>query len=188
MPISNSTLAGNSGTAGGTTAGVVQQSRLNDIPAEDIESMTILKGAAAAAIWGSGAANGAVIIKTKRGSAGAKKLDISFSTSLSVDEVNREHAKQSSYGQGRGGAWNSNASGLSWGDRISGRPGGTDEVDTTKSYFVGGISGKKHYPITTKIPEMFTMTKIVIKFFERGLHKTTTLESIIQVAMKVIRT
>jgi TonB-dependent SusC/RagA subfamily outer membrane receptor len=51
VPVSNSNIGSN-------TAGVVQQSRLNDIPASDIESMTVLKGAAAAAVWGSGAANG----------------------------------------------------------------------------------------------------------------------------------
>ncbi len=45
VPISNSSF-------GSSNAGVVQQSRLNDIPATDIESMTVLKGAAAAAVWG----------------------------------------------------------------------------------------------------------------------------------------
>ena len=112
--------------------------------------MTVLKGAAAAAIWGSGAANGAVIIKTKRGSAESGKLNVSFSTSLSVDEVNREHAKQSSYGQGRGGVWNANASGLSWGDRITERSGGADEVNDSGAYFVGSITGNTYYPVTTK--------------------------------------
>ena len=115
VPISNSTFAGNTGTAGGTTSGVVQQSRLNDIPASDIESMTVLKGAAAAAVWGSGAANGAIIIQTKRGNAtGGSNLNVNFSSSVSFDEVNREHAKQGVFGQGRGGVWDSNASGLSW--------------------------------------------------------------------------
>ena len=51
VPVSNSAF-------GAGTAGVVQQSRLNDIPASDIESVTVLKGAAAAAVWGTGAANG----------------------------------------------------------------------------------------------------------------------------------
>lgn len=73
---------------------MVQQSRLNDIPASDIESMTVLKGAAAAAVWGSGAANGAIIIKTKRGNAKSGNLDVSFSSSISIDEVNREHASR----------------------------------------------------------------------------------------------
>ena len=96
VPISNSSFGSN-------TAGVVQQSRLNDIPASDIESLTVLKGAAAAAVWGSGAANGVIVIQTKRGKLGGG-LSVNFSSSLSIDQVNKEHQKQSEYGQGTRGA------------------------------------------------------------------------------------
>ena len=51
---------------GNTTAGVVQQSRLNDINQEDIEYISVLKGASAAAVYGTGAANGVIVIRTKR--------------------------------------------------------------------------------------------------------------------------
>ena len=84
--------------------------------------MTVLKGAAAAAVWGSGAANGVIVIQTKRGKAGGG-LKVSFSSSLSIDEVNREHEKQGLYGQGSRGVWSSNAGGASWGDKISDRSG-----------------------------------------------------------------
>ena len=57
VPISNATF-------GSSTAGVSESSRLNDIPASDIASVTVLKGAAATALWGSGAANGALVITT----------------------------------------------------------------------------------------------------------------------------
>jgi len=144
VPISNSSF-------GSSTAGVVQQSRLNDIPASDIESMTVLKGAAAAAVWGSGAANGAIIIQTKRGNAtGGSNLNVNFSSSVSFDEVNREHAKQGIFGQGRGGVWDSNASGLSWGDKIADRSGAANAVDQSGAYFVGDITGQTYYPITSK--------------------------------------
>jgi len=144
VPISNSSF-------GSSTAGVVQQSRLNDIPASDIESMTVLKGAAAAAVWGSGAANGAIIIQTKRGNAtGGSNLNVNFSSSVSFDEVNREHAKQGVFGQGRGGVWDSNASGLSWGDKIADRSGAANAVDQSGAYFVGDITGQSYYPITSK--------------------------------------
>ncbi|MFT6881026.1 MAG: TonB-dependent SusC/RagA subfamily outer membrane receptor, partial [Arcticibacterium sp.] len=53
-------------TEGGSSGGVVPQSRLNDINPNDIESMQILKGASAAALWGSRAANGVIIITTKK--------------------------------------------------------------------------------------------------------------------------
>ena len=143
VPISNSNF-------GSSTAGVVQQSRLNDIPASDIASMTILKGAAAAAVWGSGAANGVVVIQTKRGLAGAGRLDVNFSSSISIDEVNREHEKQGVFGQGAGGVWSSNASGLSWGDKIADRAGGSDTFNTSGRYFVGDITGATYYPVTEK--------------------------------------
>ncbi len=143
VPISN-------GNFGSSTAGVVQQSRLNDIPASDIESMTVLKGAAAAAVWGSGAANGAIIIQTKRGVANGGNLNVNFSSSVSFDEVNREHEKQGVFGQGRGGVWDSNASGLSWGDKIADRSGGADTLDQTGAYFVGDITGQSYYPVTSK--------------------------------------
>jgi TonB-linked SusC/RagA family outer membrane protein len=143
VPISNSSF-------GSSAAGVVQQSRLNDIPASDIASMTILKGAAAAAVWGSGAANGVVVIQTKRGLAGAGRLDVNFSASLSMDEVNREHEKQGVFGQGAGGVWSSNASGLSWGDKIADRKGGSDVYNTSGAYFIGDITGRTYYPITEK--------------------------------------
>ena len=52
-------------SVGSGTDGVVQQSRLNDINPEDIANVTVLKGAAAASIYGTGAANGVIIIKTK---------------------------------------------------------------------------------------------------------------------------
>lgn len=142
VPISNSNF-------GSSTAGVVQQSRLNDIPASDIASMTILKGAAAAAVWGSGAANGVIVIQTKRGRAGVDKLDVSFSASLSLDQVNREHEKQDKFGQGVNGNWSASQA-LSWGDKISNRAGGSDTVNTTGAYFVSDVTGNTIYPITTK--------------------------------------
>ena len=72
IPISNSTVygadIGGNEISGGRAGGVSQQSRLNDINPADIESVQILKGASAAALWGSRAANGVVVITTKAGS------------------------------------------------------------------------------------------------------------------------
>ena len=101
-------------------------------------------------LWGSGAANGALVITTNQGNAGVGEMSIDFSASLSIDEVNREHPKQNLYGQGFGGNWNSNASGLSWGDKIADRSGGSDVYDTSGPYFVGDITGSTYYPVTEK--------------------------------------
>lgn len=61
-------------TEGGTSGGVSPQSRLNDINPNDIASMQILKGASAAALWGSRAANGVILITTKRGAEGKMNI------------------------------------------------------------------------------------------------------------------
>ncbi|RZP10496.1 MAG: SusC/RagA family TonB-linked outer membrane protein, partial [Flavobacteriales bacterium] len=85
---------------GGQTAGVVQQSRLNDINPDDIESISVIKGAAAAAIYGTGAANGVLVINTKRGSESPKGWSVNAKTSLSIETINAEWKKQGSWGQG----------------------------------------------------------------------------------------
>ena len=144
VPISNSTLYG--GGNGGRDAGVSQQSRLNDINPEDIESVEILKGAAAAALWGSRAANGVLMITTKNGQAG--RLHINYSLTYSMDQVNKRYPIQNTYGQGRGGVYNPTRA-ESWGDYIPDRAGGEDEVDMTGRYFEA-LNGNKYYPILTK--------------------------------------
>ena len=92
---------------GAGTSGVVQQSRLNDINPDDIESISVIKGASAAAIYGTGAANGVLVIKTKTGAKGniGKVWSVNVKSQLSVDEVNIEWEKQSTWGQGFDGIW-----------------------------------------------------------------------------------
>ncbi len=135
VPISNTEIHGNGSSSVGT--GVVQQSRLNDINPNDIESIQILKGASAAALWGSRAANGVVVITTKKGKAGS--LKISYTSTYSVDEINRRHPLQNSFGQGSNGRYSPTAS-TSWGDKIADRAGG-DDVTTGSAYFLGYITG-----------------------------------------------
>ncbi|GAB4051106.1 SusC/RagA family TonB-linked outer membrane protein [Spirosoma litoris] len=140
IPISNSTL-------GDGAAGVTQQSRLNDINPEDIASMQILKGASAAALWGSRAANGVIVITTKKG-ANSDKVNISYSTTVSFDKPNLLHPLQSSYGQGSDGVYNPTVAN-SWGDKIANRAGGDDVVNLNGARFEA-YSGKTYYPIITK--------------------------------------
>lgn len=74
----------------------------NDINPEDIESITVLKGPAAAALYGSIGANGAVMITTKsgRGRKGTGKADISFTSSYTLSNVLKYPETQDKYGQG----------------------------------------------------------------------------------------
>ncbi|TDE18545.1 SusC/RagA family TonB-linked outer membrane protein [Dyadobacter psychrotolerans] len=75
---------------------VIGTNRMADINPTDIESMSIINGAAAAAQYGSRASNGVVLITTKRGKSGAPQVN--FSTSLSVNEL-RKKFKISTYGK-----------------------------------------------------------------------------------------
>ncbi|MBC7417433.1 MAG: SusC/RagA family TonB-linked outer membrane protein, partial [Pedobacter sp.] len=73
-----------------------------DINPDDIASVTVLKGAAAAALYGSRAANGVILINTKDGSR-ATGLGISFNTTASIESPFKLPKFQNTYGQGNGG-------------------------------------------------------------------------------------
>jgi TonB-linked SusC/RagA family outer membrane protein len=131
---------------GNNTGGVNQQSRVNDINPNSIESVTILKGASASALWGYRAANGVILITTKKGKAG--KISVNINTSYSSDEINLKMKTQGIFGQGSAGKFARNV-GSSFGDLISNRSGASDTFNTAGSYFVAD-SGNKYYPITQK--------------------------------------
>lgn len=76
-------------------------SALSDINPDDIEKVTVLKGAGATALYGSRAAGGAIIITTKSGSSQNKGLGITFNSNLGIDQVNRWMDYQFDYGEGR---------------------------------------------------------------------------------------
>jgi TonB-linked SusC/RagA family outer membrane protein len=76
-------------------------SDLSDINPDDIEKVTILKGAGATALYGSRAAGGAILITTKSGSKKEKGVGITYNTNISIDQVNRWPDYQYEYGEGR---------------------------------------------------------------------------------------
>ncbi|MEO8336639.1 MAG: SusC/RagA family TonB-linked outer membrane protein [bacterium] len=84
---------------GGEIEGTSQPNRMADLNPADIESVEILKGAAAGAIYGARAANGVVIITTKRGKAGATKY--SLRSTYTNDDVTRFYPLQTTYSQGQ---------------------------------------------------------------------------------------
>ena len=140
IPVSNSTFGFTEGT------GVVQQSRINDINPEDVESMEVLKGAAAAALYGTRAANGVVLITTKKGRAG-NKINVTLSSTYSIDDLNKSVPLQQTFGQGTGGLF-VYGDRRSWGDKIADRAGGEDEYITTGAYVILP-DGTKRYPIAS---------------------------------------
>ncbi|MCI5083470.1 MAG: SusC/RagA family TonB-linked outer membrane protein [Saprospiraceae bacterium] len=139
IPISNDSR--------GAQESLAAQSRLNDINPNDIESVTVLKGASAAALWGTRALGGVIVIKTKSGKFN-KKLSVTYKTSYSLDQINRRYPQQTTFGQGDNGVYNQRARD-SWGDKISERAGGPDEVDTNGEFYIDQ-DGNAYYPIITK--------------------------------------
>ena len=128
---------------GSDVAGVSQQSRTNDINPNDIENITILKGASASALWGYRAANGVILITTKRGKKG--KITVELNSAYSYDEVNLRFKTQNVFGQGTNGNFVKNNPN-SYGNIIANRAGGSDIFNTAGSYFVSD-TGKKYYTI-----------------------------------------
>lgn len=98
IPINNDTYSSSA------VGGVDQSNRAIDINPADIKSLTVLKGAAATVLYGIRAANGAVIITTKKGTLNTKP-EVTFSTSWEVNEINKTMDLQSQYSQGRNGAY-----------------------------------------------------------------------------------
>jgi TonB-linked SusC/RagA family outer membrane protein len=155
VPIDNSTFstsnfngpddAGGTLAQAGQTEGTVATNRAADINPNDIESVEILKGPAASAIYGARAAAGVVLITTKSGRSGPTRF--TFRSSTSFDDINRTYPLQTSYGLGTrgthadtslGGTCDQPGAGIcgrSWGPAIP--PGGAVFDHADEIYRVG---------------------------------------------------
>lgn len=100
---------------GVSVGGITQENRASDINPKDIESIDILKGAAASALYGSRAQNGVVLITTKSGKPGRPK--VSYDVSYTFDDITEVQPLQQIYGQGSAGVANK-TSPLSWGAKL----------------------------------------------------------------------
>ena len=101
VPVDNSSINTQGQFANNAEQGTVNPNRIVDINPNDVESVTILKGSAAAAIYGARAAQGVVLITTKSGKAG--KTEYSLHSSYSFDKVTQGYPLQTTYGQGNNG-------------------------------------------------------------------------------------
>ncbi|WP_418696338.1 SusC/RagA family TonB-linked outer membrane protein [Bacteroides sp.] len=112
IPLQNSLFSGSGKNV--STGGV------SNVASEDIESMTILKGAAATALYGSRAANGVIVITTKSGKKGdGRNFSISYSGSIQARQVSLLPDMQNEFGQGWNGAQTFIENG-SWGPALDG--------------------------------------------------------------------
>ncbi len=142
-------IASGGGSSG--VAGVSTSSRSIDINPEDIESISVLKGGAATALYGVQAANGVIMITTKKGKVG-QKMQVNFSSSFSVNQVSQLPEIQTEYGQGSGGQWIS-GSATSWGPRLDTMAYSTDEsVWLYPEYDVHGALVSQNDPLANGGP------------------------------------
>lgn len=92
---------------------------LSDINADDIENISVLKGPAAAGLYGSLGGNGVILITTKSGRK-QQGLGVNITSSVGFSSIFTNPQMQSSYGQGSDGLYNATA-GTSWGPKIAGQ-------------------------------------------------------------------
>lgn len=141
VPIDNTTSQTSAGDNpfNANLSGINNSNRALDINPEDIENVTVLKGPAAAALYGERAGNGVIIYTTKKGKAG-KGLGIDYTTSLAIDKVSQLPARQSKYVQGTSGtatAINPNTP-QSWGP--SAQQLGLPMYDNVGNFFKEGLT------------------------------------------------
>lgn len=98
--------------------GVPLTGNISMLSSDDIESMSVLKGASAAALYGSQGQNGAIIITTKRGKAG--QAVVSYTGNVTIDQASVLPELQFEYGQGDVGDYNASSE-HSWGPKITGQ-------------------------------------------------------------------
>jgi TonB-linked SusC/RagA family outer membrane protein len=159
VPMQNS-FAGNNGTNNSVDFG----NQANDINPDDVESVTILKGASATALYGSRAANGVIMITTKRG-AKDSKISVVYSGSVTGSEVLRTPQTQKNFGQGWP-LWDPAENG-SWGPKLDGRLHDWGAY-STEDYGPGAIPD--FYPGFTVMKKPFSYIENNMRnFYETGM-------------------
>lgn len=115
MPINNSV-----DNTEATTAGVAYSDRSIDINPDDIESISVLKGGSAVALYGLQGSNGVIILTTKKGQKGKMKVDLS--SAVNLERVSQLPYFQNIYAQGNNGIYSApddNPNKRSWGPPLS---------------------------------------------------------------------
>jgi TonB-linked SusC/RagA family outer membrane protein len=165
VPMSNN-FAGNDLTNNSVDFG----NQANDINPDDVESVTVLKGASATALYGSRAANGVIMITTKRG-AREGKISVVYSGSVTASEVLRTPQTQNNFGQGWP-FWDPAENG-SWGPKLDGRMNVWGAY-STDSYGPGSIPA--FYPGYEVMKKPFSYVNNQMRdFYETGMEYTNNL-------------
>jgi TonB-dependent SusC/RagA subfamily outer membrane receptor len=132
----STTVTGNTGTDGLSRSNTTYSNRVMDINPEDIENLSVLKGAAAAALYGSRAADGVIIITTKKGAEG--KVTVNVNSKISTSWANKLPEAQTTFGPGiyaSNGVLNTTTY-SSWGPKI---PGDSAIYNNIGDFFQHGL-------------------------------------------------
>ena len=166
IPYSNNLVNTSNPFSGGGTYG----SGFADLDPNDIESINILKGAAASALYGSRAANGVILITTKSGAPkkGQKSLNVTYKTGYSLENISGIPEFQNTYGAGANFAVAS--SNGSWGGKFGKGVIYGGGAANTPTYIVGtSASGIDSIPASTwatmyaSYPELFPNGRLAYK-------------------------
>lgn len=119
---------------------------LGDLSPDDIETMTVLKGASAAALYGSRAGNGVILVTTKTGKS-KKGLGITFSVTTGFEKLFLKPEIQNAFGQGNENIYVADSR-LSWGPKIAGQtvtdwkgdPTQLKAYDNIENFYTGGFN------------------------------------------------
>ncbi len=160
VPLSNNT----NGTAGSDFGFVQGSDGASSINPDDIESVTVLRGASAASLYGSQAGNGVIIITTKKGK--KDRVAVTLNSGVAMESVFALPQFQNSYGQGNGGILKDTlTSGESWGAKMTGqsitnhllKPGTySAQPNNVKDFFRNGTSFNNSIGVTGGTEKMQT--------------------------------
>ncbi len=150
IPITNNTYS----SAGSDFGSVQSTDGASNINPDDIESITVLPGGSAAALYGSQAGNGVIVISTKKGT--RDKMTVTVNSGLAFENAWALPKVQNRYGQGNGGELDP-TSGESWGAKMSGqsitnylgKPGSySPQPDNIKDFFRTGIGANNSISVS----------------------------------------
>jgi TonB-linked SusC/RagA family outer membrane protein len=156
VAVSNRARVGN--PSGGYDFG----SAIEDINPEDIESVSILKGPNAAALYGSRAANGVIVMTTKKGGVTGNRMRIELNTSYSWETPSILPTYQNQYGQGAGGSF----------QYVDGQ--GSGDCDGCDQSYGPMLDGRLIDQFTGKQQPWIAHPDNVASFFNTGHTKSTT--------------
>jgi TonB-linked SusC/RagA family outer membrane protein len=161
IPYSNNYVTTSNPFSGGGAYG----SGLGDLDPNDVESINILKGAAAASLYGSRAANGVLLITTKSGNPrkGAKSLNVSYKTGYSIEKISDIPEFQNEYGAGAN--FRVQSSNGSWGGKFGKGViyNATGDVTGTSASGIDSIPATTWATMYASYPELFPNGKLAYK-------------------------